>query len=146
MKIRTIIIDDEPLARERIRSLLLHEPDLEILAECADGPSAVAAIKEHSPDLIFLDGDHQYEMISEDIANAQRLVREGGIICGDDLDIQLHDVARSTHDDALGSGSPYIGAGYHVGVTEAVGRAFGPIVADRFWAVRKTQQGWVSVL
>jgi two-component system LytT family response regulator len=55
VKIRALIIDDEPLARERIRSLLLHEPDLEILAECADGPSAVAAIKQHSPDLIFLD-------------------------------------------------------------------------------------------
>lgn len=55
MKIRALIIDDEPLARERIRSLLEQEEDLELLGECADGPAAVAAINEHRPDLIFLD-------------------------------------------------------------------------------------------
>jgi two-component system LytT family response regulator len=53
--IRTLIIDDEPLARERIRSLLQAEQDIEIVAECASGPEAVAAIRKHSPDLIFLD-------------------------------------------------------------------------------------------
>ncbi len=51
----TLIIDDEPLARERIRTLLQSEPDIDILAECADGPAALAAIRKHSPDLIFLD-------------------------------------------------------------------------------------------
>jgi two-component system LytT family response regulator len=55
MKIRILIIDDEPLARERIRSLLAHEPDVELVGECADGPAAVAAINEQKPDLIFLD-------------------------------------------------------------------------------------------
>ncbi len=55
MKIRTLIVDDEPLARERIRSLLAHEPDMEVTGECADGTAAVAAIKEQAPDLVFLD-------------------------------------------------------------------------------------------
>ncbi len=55
MKIRALIIDDEPLARERVRSLLREEPDIEVLGECANGNEAVAAIKKHSPDLIFLD-------------------------------------------------------------------------------------------
>jgi two-component system LytT family response regulator len=55
MKIRTLIIDDEPLARERVRSFLRDEPDVDVLAECANGNEAVAAIKKHSPDLIFLD-------------------------------------------------------------------------------------------
>jgi two-component system LytT family response regulator len=54
-KIRTLIVDDEPLARERIRHLLRKEPDIDILAECADGRDAVAAIGKHKPDLVFLD-------------------------------------------------------------------------------------------
>ena len=55
MKIRALIIDDEPLARERVRTLLREEPDVEVIAECANGNEAVTAIKKHSPDLIFLD-------------------------------------------------------------------------------------------
>ncbi|MEW6366072.1 MAG: LytTR family DNA-binding domain-containing protein [Acidobacteriota bacterium] len=55
MPIRTLIIDDEPLARDRIRALLADQQDIICVGECADGRSAVAAINEHSPDLIFLD-------------------------------------------------------------------------------------------
>jgi two-component system LytT family response regulator len=53
--LRTLIVDDEPLGRERIRSLLAQEPDVEVVAECADGPAAVTSIRQHSPDLVFLD-------------------------------------------------------------------------------------------
>ena len=55
MSIRVLIVDDEPLARERIRSLLRNEPDVEVVGECADGPAAVQAVKNTSPDLMFLD-------------------------------------------------------------------------------------------
>ena len=55
MKLRIIIVDDEPLARERLRTLLREEPDVEILEECGDGAAAVAAIQKYSPDLLFLD-------------------------------------------------------------------------------------------
>jgi len=55
MKVRTLIIDDEPLARERLRKLLEGEPEIEIIGECSNGREALAAIQEHSPDLIFLD-------------------------------------------------------------------------------------------
>ena len=54
-KIRTLIVDDEPLARERLASLLSSEPDIEIVGQCRDGEEAVRAIKEGSPDLVFLD-------------------------------------------------------------------------------------------
>ena len=53
--IRVLIIDDEPLARQRIRALLAAEPDVTVVGECDDGQKAVAAIREHRPDLIFLD-------------------------------------------------------------------------------------------
>ena len=55
MKIRALIVDDEPLARQRIRLLLGEEPDIELLGECASGPEALAAIQREPPDLLFLD-------------------------------------------------------------------------------------------
>jgi two-component system LytT family response regulator len=54
-KIRTLIADDEPLARERIATLLRAEDDIEVVGECADGSRAAAAIQQLSPDLVFLD-------------------------------------------------------------------------------------------
>jgi len=52
---RVLIVDDEPLACERIRTLLRGEPDVEIAGECHDGKSAVERIRRLVPDLIFLD-------------------------------------------------------------------------------------------
>lgn len=53
--IRTLIVDDEPLARERLRELLADEPDVEVVGEQSDGCQAVIAIHDRRPDLIFLD-------------------------------------------------------------------------------------------
>ncbi len=55
MKIRTLIVDDEPLAREWVRNGLQEEADVEILGECGDGFEAVQAITEQQPDLVLLD-------------------------------------------------------------------------------------------
>jgi two-component system LytT family response regulator len=55
MKVRTLIIDDELLARKLIRRLLADQEDVEIVGECADGREAVSTIAKVSPDLIFLD-------------------------------------------------------------------------------------------
>jgi two-component system, LytTR family, response regulator len=54
-KIRVLIVDDEPLAREGIRMRLQPAPDLEIIGECRNGREAVAAILRDAPDLVFLD-------------------------------------------------------------------------------------------
>jgi two-component system LytT family response regulator len=55
MKIRAVIVDDEPLARRRIRSLLAEAGDVEVAAECANGKEAIQAIEASPPDLLFLD-------------------------------------------------------------------------------------------
>jgi two-component system, LytTR family, response regulator len=55
MTIRAVIVDDEPLARLRIRSLLAEVEDVEVVAECANGREAIQAIEESPPDLLFLD-------------------------------------------------------------------------------------------
>lgn len=53
--IKVIIIDDEPLARSLVKEYLENYPDIEIVAECADGFDGVKAISTHKPDLLFLD-------------------------------------------------------------------------------------------
>lgn len=55
MTLRVLIVDDEPVARRGILRLLGHEPDIDVVGECADGASAIAAIGALSPDLVFLD-------------------------------------------------------------------------------------------
>ncbi len=55
MSIRVLLSDDESLARERLRRMLEDEPDLQIVAECGDGKSAISLIKQEKPDLVFLD-------------------------------------------------------------------------------------------
>ena len=53
--IRALIVDDEPAARDAIRSLLAGDADIRIVGECADGRSALRAIASTSPELLFLD-------------------------------------------------------------------------------------------
>lgn len=53
--IRTILIDDEPLARDIVKFYLTDHPEVEIVAECCDGFEGLKAITLHKPDLIFLD-------------------------------------------------------------------------------------------
>lgn len=48
-------MDDEPLGRERIRTLLADDPEIEVVGECSDGRQAVAAIERSNPDLVYLD-------------------------------------------------------------------------------------------
>jgi two-component system LytT family response regulator len=55
MKLTALIVDDEPLARERIRTLLATEPDIEVIGECADGRSALASLRQRLPDILFID-------------------------------------------------------------------------------------------
>ena len=53
--IRTLIVDDEPLARDGLRVRLQRESDVEIIGEAGDGPGAIEAIRRLQPDLVYLD-------------------------------------------------------------------------------------------
>ena len=55
MTIRTLIVDDEPLARSKIRHFLASEEDFEVVGECGCGTDAISAISDKNPDLVFLD-------------------------------------------------------------------------------------------
>jgi two-component system, LytTR family, response regulator len=73
--IRTIIVDDEDLARQVIREMLKTHPEIEIVGECANGFDAVKAVAELKPELMFLDvqmpkldGFEVLELIGNDVA------------------------------------------------------------------------------
>lgn len=66
---RTLIIDDERLARKELMNLLSKHPEIEVIGECANAEEAIKSIEEHSPDLIFLDvqmpGMNGFEMLKK---------------------------------------------------------------------------------
>ncbi len=74
MRLRTLIADDEPLARERLRFLLSNDPEIEVVEECRNGREVVAALKGKTIDLVFLDiqmpGNTGFEVI-ESVGAAQ---------------------------------------------------------------------------
>ena len=55
MPLRTLVVDDEPLARANLLVLLRAEPDIELLGECGSGAEALTVIRNTRPDLLFLD-------------------------------------------------------------------------------------------
>lgn len=69
MTLRTMIADDEPLARERLKVLLASDPDLDIVAECRNGSEVVTTLKSSQMDLLFLDiqmpGKDGFDVIEE---------------------------------------------------------------------------------
>jgi len=59
-QIKALIVDDEPLARDALRVLLVDDPDIKIVGEGRNGREAVTMIREHAPDLVFLDVQMPY--------------------------------------------------------------------------------------
>src|SRR6204780_5862876 len=69
MTLRTMIADDEPLARERLKMLLAQDPDIDVVSECRNGGEVVRSLKAAKRDLLFLDiqmpGRNGFEVIEE---------------------------------------------------------------------------------
>ncbi len=108
-------------------------------------------LKHGEFDLVFLDGSHEYQQVMRDLENASPLLRHGGILCGDDLEVQASatDVqyarANSEKDTVR---DPMTKDWFHPGVTLAVADWFGGEVSawEGFWAMRKKQDGWEDVV
>ena len=106
-------------------------------------------LREDGYHLIYLDGDHSYKGVAQDIKLACPLIRDGGIICGDDLELQNHEVDGSWSRDHPGADKwtdHKTGAVFHPGVSRAVAERFGVVSSwYGFWAMRRDGDSWVEV-
>ncbi len=106
-------------------------------------------LRDHSFDVVFIDGDHAYTPVLKDIKNSLRLVKDGGVICGDDLNLQLTQVDPTftkEHAEADFIKDQKSGRNYHPGVTLAVAEVFGDVsVWGGFWAMQKRGNEWHKI-
>ena len=122
-----------------------------ILAKRGKSCAILPKLQAQSFDIVYLDGSHVLEDVLFDLREAKRLIRSGGIVCGDDLELQLHERNLADVGAAAGTGKDYIPAGanglcYHPGVTLAVGTELGPVgVWDGFWAIQRSGEQWIPV-
>ena len=113
-------------------------------------------VRDESADMVFIDGSHFYSDVLNDLKESSRIVKDGGILCGDDLELQLHEVdlayARA-HRDNDSLKDPNTKIQFHPGVALAVGEFFSakggqaaPVSAWKgFWAMRKVGGGWQKI-
>jgi predicted O-methyltransferase YrrM len=114
-----------------------------------DSAKILAGLASDQFDLVYIDGDHRLEAVRRDLAEARRLVRPGGIVSGDDLEFQLHEVdadfarAQTSADWLV---DPKTGQGYHPGVTVAVAESLGQVSAYAgYWLMRRLGSGFQPV-
>jgi len=110
-----------------------------------------SSLPANSCDLVYIDANHRYEAVTEDLERAARLVKPGGLLCGDDLDKPWSDVDHQyclAHLESDVIVDPKSGQFVHAGVSKAVWDFFGgPISSwNGFWAMRKQPDGtWARV-
>lgn len=103
-------------------------------------------LKEEAFDCLYIDGDHSFTQFRKDLRNYLPLVREGGIVCGDDLEatreeIDYHHAFARRERDMLRD--PKSGKRFHPGITLALEETFGQVAAkEGVWAMRKGGGKW----
>jgi predicted O-methyltransferase YrrM len=98
-------------------------------------------------DLIFVDGDHRYSAVAVELRAADRLLADGGLLCGDDLEQQTPAAECAGMDPAVHyTEDARTGVRYHPGVTRAVAEVLGPVSAYQgFFVMRKVDGGYAPV-
>jgi len=139
----------------KIYNLFLHNIAAggheDIVKPCkGESDTILPTLRDKGFNLVFIDGNHSYFQVIKDLKNSGRLVCEGGVLCGDDLDLQRHEVdiehakrerARDFITDTRSNKN------FHPGVILAVAEFFGGEVSNfnGFWAMRKTGAKWRKV-
>ncbi len=103
-------------------------------------------------DLVFVDGSHKYRDVLSDIRLAAPLLRDRGIMCGDDLELQADQLDPQELEKAVASEIDYVldqpnNVGYHPGVTKAVWEAIGHVSFwAGLWAMRRAGSEWTEIV
>ena len=110
---------------------------------------AFESLKSKKFDLVYIDGDHSFEQAKRDIKSGSNIVKLGGYLCRDDLELQAHQVdikrlKRHIFEEDSWGVDPKIHKGYHPSVTLA--DVFGQVSEwGGFWAIEKTNSGWRNI-
>ena len=113
---------------------------------CGTTDNILPLLQAEAFDIVFLDAAHSYESVRRDLPACARLVKEGGFLCGDDLEVQLHELeqlavsyAKENADTDSCIADPASKRPFHPGVTLAVGEYLGPVSGGghSFWAMQK---------
>lgn len=151
----SLIAMEKALKEGKIFDLFLHNiksAGVANLVEVKRGWSKdiLPALPRESFDLVFIDGSHFYKDVLSDLQNSSVLVKNGGVICGDDLELQFNEVdadflSQNKGNDTLRD--PLLQKDYHPGVTLAVHEFFGQQVScwKGFWAMKKVSQNWERI-
>jgi hypothetical protein len=116
-----------------------------------DSKDVLPNLDDQHYQIIFIDGSHKYEDVIFDIKQGLRLISDGGILCGDDLELHIQDVDPNSHYSALLQGidfthDPKSLASYHPGVSQAVSEVFANVSSrDGFWAMKRDGNAWVKI-
>jgi predicted O-methyltransferase YrrM len=106
-------------------------------------------LKPQSFWFVYLDGDHAYSQFRRDLDHYMPLVKIGGVICGDDLDlpvakVDLQNAIRHKEEDL--TEDPQERVFFHPGVSVALREVFGDVsMNEGFWAMRRRAAGWEKV-
>ncbi|UOA07593.1 class I SAM-dependent methyltransferase [Methylobacter sp. S3L5C] len=141
---------NEAAASEDIYALFLHNLRAEgildqVIIRRGSAQDTLPKLNDNTYHLIYIDGSHLYTNVISDIRETKRLILEGGIICGDDLEIQANELSSQALLQSLETGLDYTncdssGHFFHPGVTAAVAEELGEVSAwQGYWAIR-----WVS--
>ena len=149
------VIMENALKKNKIFGLFLHNISAAgisgmIIPIRGTSDEVLPLLKDDKFDVAFIDGVHYFSNVIRDLRNAGKLIKEGGVLCGDDLELQSHEVdlafaeANKENNFAI---DPKTGKEFHPGVCMAVGEFFQGQVSSShgFWAMRKKAGGWQAV-
>lgn len=138
---------DEMLEYDIVHDLLMHNmkclpPTISFTLMRKPSREALPNLQGQSFDLVYIDGSHAYGDVIHDVDWACKLAATGGVVCGDDLELQLHEVDRDfalAHKEIDFPTDPKTGRQYHPGVALAVAERLGPVANYfGFWTMWKT--------
>ena len=143
------------LMKEKIFNLFLHNikttnNDDVIRPLRGRSDEILPLLRPNQFDIIYIDGSHDYKDVLTDLNNSAPLLRDGGILCGDDLELQSFEIDVENASKYINK--EYIediltGVSFHVGVTLAVAEVIGRVSSwEGFWAVQKNGDVWDDVI
>ncbi len=140
-------------ATEEIQRLFTHNvkvSGLEEMVRVKKGCSkqVLPRLKSSAFDLVYIDGSHKKDDVLYDLRQAKRLVRNGGVICGDDLELMKDQIDLDAHNEALENNTDFVvdprtGGKYHPGVTDAIAAMFDGVWQEYgLWCVKRSDKQW----